>query len=98
MPVAVASRAVGFVGVCRGSGSHDLSLLRDLLCRSGRCRAGETERSGGVVARLLLLVVDPFGEGVLRDRLNDDRHQSVIDATNLIALAVIDTLMLDAEP
>src|SRR5258708_22118754 len=31
MPVAVSSSAMGFVGVCRGSGSHDLSLLPDLL-------------------------------------------------------------------
>src|SRR5579875_2858452 len=63
-----------------------------------RCVGGESQRAA-VVARILLLGVGrPFGEILGRDRMDFNRHEGMVDAADLVALAVIDAGPLDLEP
>src|SRR5690606_21469596 len=67
----------------------------------GRFGGGGRGRSSGFVSRLghrAALGGDPFGEGLLADHLDVDRHEGVVDAAQFRALAVVVAFLLGAEP
>ena len=69
-----------------------------LRCFGGRRCGGRRRLRRLVIVRGRLLGRDPFVEIRLRLRLDDDRHEGVVDAADLVALAVIDAFLVDVEP